>query len=125
MQSSKPLALACALLMAGATGSAAAAAAPQQSVSRIAQLPAEVVAVLEEMGPIADPGGPFNDSDIVDTDHPIPGQRLVSGQAGPDLIVLTVERGGRGHSLAVMTFARVNGHWQLVSQEHRSPAQGH
>lgn len=120
MQSSKPLAVACTLLMAGAAG----AAAPQQAVSRIAQLPAEVVAVLEEMGPIADPGGPFNDSDIVDTDHPIPGQRLVSGQAGPDLILLTVERGGRGQSLAVMTFARVNGHWQLVSQEHRSPAQG-
>lgn len=118
MQGSKPLSIACALLMAGAAN---AAEAPVQAVSRLAQLPAEVVAVLEEMGPISDPGGPFNPSDVVDTDHPVPGQRLVSGQASPDVILLTVEKGGRGYSHAVMKFARVDGHWQLVSQERRSP----
>jgi hypothetical protein len=118
MQASKPLSIACALLMAGAAN---AADAPTQAVSRLAQLPAEVVAVLEEMGPISDPCGPFNPSDVVDTDHPVPGQRLVSGQVGPDLILLTVEKGGRGYAHAVMTFARVDGHWRLISQERRSP----
>jgi len=117
MQGIKPGAIACAVLLAGA----AAADAPAQSVSRIAQLPAEVVAVLEELGPISDPGGPFNPTDIIDTDHPVPGQRLVSGQAGPDVILLVVEKGGRGYSHAVMKFARVDGHWQLVSQERLSP----
>ncbi|WP_332878077.1 hypothetical protein [Massilia sp. S19_KUP03_FR1] len=113
MQGSKPLSIACAWLLAGAAN-----AAPQ-AVSRIAQLPAEVVAVREEMWPISEPGGPFNPSDVIDTDHPVPGQHLVSGQASPDLIRLTVEKGGL--SSAVMKFARVDGHWQLVSQERRAP----
>lgn len=115
MQGSTSLSIACGLLAAGAVH---AADAPAQPVLRIAQLPAEVVAVLEEMGPVADPGGPFNPSDVIDTEHPVPGQRLVSGQAGADVILLTLERGGRGQSHAVLKFARVGGHWQLVSQEH-------
>ena len=115
MQANTSLSLACGLLLASAVN---AADAPAQPVFRLAQLPAEVVAVLEEMGPVSDPGGPFNPSDVVDIDHPVPGQRLVSGQAGPDLILLTLEKGGRGHSHAVLKFARVDGHWQFVSQEH-------
>ena len=121
MQGSKPISIAGAWLLAGAAGAASAAELPPQAVSRLAQLPPEVVAVLEEAGPISDPGGPFNASDVIDTDHPVPGQRLVAGQAGPDLILLTVEKGGRGYFHAVMKFARVDGHWQLVSQERRAP----
>ena len=121
MQGSKPVSIACSLLLAGAASVASAADAPAQAVARIARLPAEVVAVLEEMGPISDPGGPFNPSDVVDANHPVPGQRLVSGQAGPDFIVLTVEKGGRGYSHAVLQFARVDGHWQLVGQKHVVP----
>jgi hypothetical protein len=116
MQASTPISIACSLLLAGA---AHAAQAPMQTVTKVAQLPAEVVSVLEEMGPISDPGGPFNPSDVVAADNPVPGQRLVSGQAGPDVILLTLERGGRGHSHAVLKFARIDGHWQLVSQEHQ------
>jgi hypothetical protein len=116
MQGSKPLSIACGLLLAGAAN---AAGAPAQAVVRLAQLPAEVVAVLEEMGPISDPGGPFNPSDVVDSEHPVPGQRLVSGEASPDVILLTVEKGGRGYSHAVLKFARADGHWQLVSQQHQ------
>jgi len=117
MQGSKPIVIASVLL----AGAANAGGAPAQPVARLAQLPAEVVAVLEEMGPISDPGGPFNPSDVVDTAHPVPGQRLVSGQLGPDVILVTVEKGGRGYSHAVLKFARVDGHWQLVSQEHQQP----
>lgn len=115
MQGSKPIVIASVLL----AGAANAAGAPAQPVARLAQLPAEVVAVLEEMGPISDPGGPFNPSDVVDAAHPVPGQRLVSGEVSPDVILVTVEKGGRGYSHAVMKFARVDGHWQLVSQEHK------
>ena len=89
MQGRKPLSIAAGVLLAGAVS---AAAAPAQPVARLAQLPAEVVAVLEEMGPISDPGGPFNPSDVVDATHPVPGQRLVSGQLGAD--VLHPNRGG-------------------------------
>ena len=115
MQKSIPLSIACGLLLAGAVH---AVDAPAQPVRRLAQLPAEVVAILEEMGPVSDPGGPFNPSDAIDPEHPVPGQRLVSGQAGPDVIQLTLEKAGRGQSHAVLTFARVDGHWRFVSQEH-------
>lgn len=121
MQGSKPVSIACSLLLAGAASVASAADAPMQAVTRLAQLPAEVVSVLEEMGPISDPGGPFNPGDVIDSNHPVPSQRLESGQAGSDFIVLTVEKGGRGHSHAVLQFARVDGHWQLVSQKHALP----
>jgi hypothetical protein len=121
MQGRKPVSIACSLLMAGAASVGSAADAPMHAVTRVAQLPAEVVSVLEEMGPISDPGGPFNPSDVVDVDHPVPGQRLVSGQAGPDFIVLTVEKGGRGYAHAVLQFSRVDGHWQLVGQKHVLP----
>ena len=115
MQGSTPFSIACLML----AGAAHAAGAPAQAVTKVAQLPAEVVSVLEEMGPISDPGGPFNERDVIDPDHPVPGQRLVSGQAGPDVILLTLEKGGRGHSHAVLKFARIDGHWQLLSQEHQ------
>lgn len=121
MQGSKLVVLAGGALLVAAASLAHAAGAPPQPVARLAQLPAEVVALLEEAGPISDPGGPFNPSDIVDADHPVPGQRLVSGQAGPDEILLTVEKGGRGYAHAVLTFARIDGHWQLVRQERRAP----
>jgi hypothetical protein len=113
MQASTPVSIACSLLLAG---SAHAASAPTQAVTRLAQLPAEVVSVLEEMGPISDPGGPFNESDVVAAVDPVPGQRLVSGQAGPDRILLRIERGGRGASHALLQFDRIEGHWQLVNQ---------
>jgi len=107
------------MMVAGAAHAAGAPVpAPAQAVTKVAQLPAEVVSVLEEMGPISDPGGPFNDSDVVDPDHPVPGQRLVSGQAGPAVILLKVEKGGRGRTHAMLRFALVDGHWQLVSVEH-------
>jgi hypothetical protein len=112
MQGSTPFLIATSLLLAGA----AHAGAPTQAVTRLAQLPAEVVSVLEEMGPISDPGGPFNESDVVAAVDPVPGQRLVSGQAGPDRIMLRIERGGRGASHALLQFDRIEGHWQLVNQ---------
>jgi hypothetical protein len=112
MQGSKSFLIASSLLLAGA----AHAGAPAQTVTKVAQLPAEVVSVLEEMGPISDPGGPFNESDVVAAVDPVPGQRLVSGQAGPDRILLRLERGGRGASHALLQFDRIEGHWQLVNQ---------
>jgi len=117
MQGSTPFLIATSLLLAGAANAGASA----QAVTKVAQLPAEVVSVLEEMGPISDPGGPFNESDVVAAVDPVPGQRLVSGQAGPDVILLQVEKGGRGHSHALMRFVLVDGHWKLASLEHLSP----
>src|SRR4051812_27943488 len=56
--------------------------APAQPVVRVAQLPAEVHDLLLSNGPVSDPGGPFNESDVIDeTAQPVPRQRLVAGQA--------------------------------------------
>lgn len=128
MQAFQPVLIACAWLsLAGAARAADAPAcprAPASAVVTIAQLPAEVQAVLDEMGPVADPGGAFSASDVVDATHPVPTQRLLSGQVGPDCILLTIEKGGRGYSHGLLQFERVGGHWQLVSQAYRQPDQG-
>jgi hypothetical protein len=89
---------------------------------RIAQLPAEVQAELLSMGPVSDPGGPFSESDVVDAVDPVPGQRLISGEAGADCIVLKIEKGGRGYSHGLLQFERVGGHWVLASLVYRQPA---
>lgn len=90
-------------------------------VARIAQLPAEVQSLLTETGPVSDPGGPFNSSDVFLADNPVPGQRLVSGQAGPDAICLQLEHGGRGYHHVIVQFQLVDGHWTQVSRTSRMP----
>lgn len=115
------------LIQAGAAHAAAEPAipacprAPAPAVVTIAQLPAEVQAILDEMGPVADAGGAFNGSDVIDPAHPVPTQRLLSGQVGPDCILLKVEKGGRGYSHGLLQFGRVTGHWQLVRRAYRRP----
>ena len=96
--------------------------APAQPVVRVAQLPADVREALLSNGPVSDPDGPFNASDvIVESAQPEPRQRLVSGQAGADVICLRVEQGGRGLHHAVMRFQRDGEHWTLVSQVNQDP----
>lgn len=96
--------------------------APAQAVVRLAQLPSDVREALLSNGPVSDPGGPFNAGDVVDESaQPEPRQRLVSGQAGSDVICLRVEQGGRGLHHAVMRFQRDGQHWTLVSQVNQDP----
>jgi hypothetical protein len=96
--------------------------APAQPVARVAQLPAEVHDLLLSNGPVSDPGGPFNGSDVIDESaQPVPGQRLVAGQASQDAICLQVEQGGRGLHHAILQFQRRGGHWTLVSQKNQLP----
>lgn len=124
MQGSKPLSIACGLLTLAGAAHAADACAPQPAtaVVRISQLPDEVQAELLSMGPVSDPGGPFDPGDVFDALHPVPGQRLISGQAGPDCIVLMIEKGGRGYSRALLHFERTGGRWALVSLAPQHPA---
>jgi hypothetical protein len=86
------------------------------AIVRIAQLPAEVQSLLAETGPVSDPGGPFNASDVFLADNPVPAQRLISGQAGPGAICLQLEHGGRGYHHVVLQFQLVDGHWTLASR---------
>ena len=91
------------------------------AVVRIAQLPAEVQSLVVENGPVSDPGGPFNPSDVFIVDDPVPGQRLVAGQAGPDAICLQLEHGGRGYRHVILQFRLTDGHWTLISRTSRLP----
>ena len=90
-----------------------------KTVVRLAQLPAEIQSWLEENGPVSDPGGPFNATDLFDAEHPVPGQRLVAGQAGPDTVCLQLEKGGRGYHHVILQFQLAGGHWTLTSTERR------
>lgn len=123
MQGSKPLSIACGLLTLAGAAHAGDACTPQPGipVANLAQLPAEVQAELASMGPVSDPGGAFSPSDVIDAANPVPTQRLVSGEAGPDCIVLTIEKGGRGYSHGVLRFERVNEHWVLASLVYQQP----
>lgn len=119
--------ISCALALPGHAALAAPAPpctvpAPAAPIARLAQLPAAVQSALQESGPVSDPGGPFNPGDvIVDPDHPVPGMRLLSGQAGADVICLQVEQGGRGYHHAAIRFERAGGQWTLVSKVNRMP----
>jgi len=96
--------------------------ASAKTVDRVAQLPAEVRDALLSNGPVSDPNGPFNASDvIIDATQIEPRQRLVSGQAGADVICLRVEQGGRGYHHALMRFQRQGEHWTQVSQTNVLP----
>jgi len=96
--------------------------APAQPVARVAQLPAEVHDLLLSNGPVSDPGGPFNESDVIDeTAQAVPRQRLVAGQASPNAICLQMEQGGRGLHRTILRFQRKDGHWTLLSQKHQLP----
>jgi hypothetical protein len=49
------------------------------------------------------------------------GQRLVSGQAGPDAICLWLEHGGRGYHHAILQFQLVGEHWTLAGRTNGLP----
>jgi hypothetical protein len=83
-------------------------AGPARTVTRIAQLPPEVQSLLLENGPVSDPGSPFNASDVFIVDDPTSGQRLVSGQAGPDAICLWLE-----HGAAAITMSFCSSSWSV------------
>lgn len=82
-------------------------------VARVKDLPPDVQAYLARRGPVADPGEPFNSSDVI-ADEKVPQQRLISAVSGDDCISVTVERGGRGYSVGTFTFQRIDGHWQSL-----------
>lgn len=96
--------------------------APAQPVARVAQLPSEVHDLLLSNGPVSDPGGPFNESDVIDeTAQPVPRQRLLAGQASANAICLQMEQGGRGLRHTILRFQRKDGHWTLLSQKNQPP----
>jgi hypothetical protein len=127
MRASKAVSFSCSLLtLAGAAqaaGPAACTPVAPVAVTSIAQLPGQVRSLLLEAGPVAEPGGDFNATDLFDSAHPVPDRRLISGQAGASCILLKLERGGRGYAHALLQFERTGGRWTFAGQVVQQPDQ--
>jgi hypothetical protein len=62
---------------------------------------------------IADRGQKFNCTDLIDP--ALPRRRLVLAGVSAECVLISVERGGRGHSFSVLAFVKQpNGEWQGV-----------
>jgi hypothetical protein len=93
---------------------------PSIGVSSFKELPLDVREFLLRAAPgsngIADAGEKFNASCVV-LDATVPRQRFISALAGDDCIRVTVERGGRGHSVSTLTFQRSNDNWIHIASK--------
>jgi hypothetical protein len=90
---------------------------PASAIVSLKELPPEVRKLLEQdsrgRGGIADAGEKFNATDVI-MDAAIPQTRFVAATASDDCASVTVERGGRGYSVQVLTFARTGKGWELM-----------
>ena len=92
-----------------------ATAAPAWSrINTLAGLPAEVSAYLVEQTGLADQGGDYNDSCVLDPGRP--SMRFVLGAVSGNEAIVAVEHGGRAHGINTWSFRRENNHWQPKEQ---------
>ena len=83
-------------------------------VNTLAGLPAEVSAYLIERTGLADQGGDYNDSCVID--YYRPSMRFVLGAVSENDVIVAVEHGGRGHGINTWSFRRENNHWKPREQ---------
>ena len=106
----------------GASGlvwASATCAAPQEAttapawsrINTLAGLPAEVSAYLVEHTGLADQGGDYNSSCVVDVSKP--STRFVLGAVNSDEAIVAVEHGGRGPGINTWLFRRENSQWKF------------
>lgn len=101
------------------TAFAAPAEAPESApawsrISTLAGLPPEVSAYLIERTGLADQGGDYNDSCVLDPARP--SMRFVLGALSENDVIVAVEHGGRGHGINTWSFRRENNHWKPREQ---------
>lgn len=80
----------------------------------LAGLPPEVSTYLSDSTGLADQGGSYNDSCMVDYD--LPSTRFVMGAISADETIVAIEYGGRGHGIRTWAFRRENSHWKPMEQ---------
>ena len=97
---------------------------PPISVSALIELPAQIQDFLLHDGPngrgTADIGEKYNATDVIDDDA-APRQRFMSALLGSDCVQVTIERGGRGYSISILTFQKDGDSWRhtLTQAGHR------
>jgi hypothetical protein len=82
-------------------------------VKAVAGIPPDVYALLGGSGTgldgIADRGGKFNSTDVVD--KALPMRRFVLAGSSSNCVAVALEHGGRGHSIELWVFSRNEGTW--------------
>jgi hypothetical protein len=80
---------------------------------RKTDLPPPVLALIAKVEPMADVGEPFEKTDAVGSNPPLPFQRFISAeQRGCDLTI-NYERGGRAYGRDVILLRQVGGDWMV------------
>jgi hypothetical protein len=78
-------------------------------VTTLLAVPAGVLSQLGGPAGIADSGGPFNASDVVDPKRPM--RRFIVGGVSSDYVLVAYEQGGRGYSCVAVAFRRSGAGW--------------
>ena len=80
---------------------------------RKADLPQPVLALIAKVGSMADVSEPFEKTDAVVNNPPLPFQRFISAeQRGCDLTI-NYERGGRAYGRDVILLRQIGGDWMV------------
>lgn len=98
-----------------------ASAAPQNApvwamATSLAGLPAEVSSYLIENTGLADQGGAYNDSCVVNPY--IPSTRFVIAAVSDGVTIVAIEHGGRGHGINTWAFRQENNQWKPMERGH-------
>ena len=101
--------------------SGAASAAPDSApvwsmATSLAGLPPEVSAYLTENTGLADQGGAYNDSCVVNPS--IPSTRFVIAAISDGVTIVAIEHGGRGHGINTWAFRQENNQWKPMERGH-------
>jgi len=93
---------------------------PLSEVRTLTALPNEVNSLLGQsragMDGIADQGGKFNVTDVVD--ERLPMRRFVIAGLNSSCLLVAVERGGRGYSIELIVFEHDNDKWQITQRRY-------
>lgn len=91
---------------------------PLSEVHTLTALPDEVNSLLGQgrtgMDGIADQGGKFNLTDVVD--ERLPMRRFVIAGINSSCALVAIERGGRGYSRELIVFGQDKGKWQITQR---------
>jgi hypothetical protein len=89
------------------------------AVVSVKRLPQQIQEFLQNDSPdrsgIADAGEKYNSSDVIVAPS-IPRSRFISANVGKDCARVTVERGGRAHSVRTLTFERGEHGWVMTAR---------
>lgn len=93
-----------------------------QEIRTLKELPEQVLSFVlnHPHTPLADRGGKFNVTDVVD--ETLPMRRFVVAGMTRERLAIEIECGGRSHYFQTLQFRRVNNQWIYASTENSSKA---